>query len=81
MMANNEPMSELRLEQMRGYATAIRTTKHAIEAVSSELVHASDYILAVGDGGRDNGRTEAGQGYVCAMCHPTVARQWGKGGR
>ncbi len=40
-----EPLSTLQLEQMRGYAEAMQTARHAIEAVSSELVVASDYML------------------------------------
>jgi|SRR6185312_5474042 len=41
------PLDDARLEQMRGYAEAIRTAKHAIESVSSELVVASDYMLTL----------------------------------
>lgn len=40
-----ESLSTLQLEQMRGYAEAMQTARHAIESVSSELVVASDYML------------------------------------
>ena len=30
---------------------------------------------------RLDGRMSAGQGYLCEMCWPMLARQWGKGAR